>query len=206
MGEKSKTTAGACSRLTCEGCGIEGRLLCMHTQKHLADFAVLAVGWGIPLLAGMIGGRFWVPLAVWVALAGVFFGYVEALVLCRHCPHYAEQGFLLRCHANTGLPKIPRFDPRPMNRTERGAWLLFVAVLFLYYVPFFVVSRQWLLLVLTTWAGVVWAWTLQRGQCTRCYHLSCPVNRVPEDVKEVFYENFPDFAPVGGPDGGQIGE
>ena len=197
MKEEGKTTAAACSRLTCEGCEIEGKLVCIHTQRDLIDFSVLAIGWGIPFVAGMVIGRFWVPLALWVGLAGLFFGYVEALVLCRHCPHYAEEGFLLRCHANTGLPKIPRFDPRPMNRTEQAVWLLLVAVLFLYYVPFFVVSQQWLLLVLTTWAGVVWAWTMQRTQCTRCYHLSCPVNRVPGEVREAFFRNFPDFVPTG---------
>jgi hypothetical protein len=39
---------------------------------------------------------------------------------------------------------------------------------------------------------------VQRTQCTRCYHLSCPVNRVPEEVKVVFYQNYPDFAPKEG--------
>jgi hypothetical protein len=117
--------------------------------------------------------------------------------LCRHCPHYAEQGFLLRCHANSGLPKIPRFDPRQMNKVERVVWLVYVAVLFMYYVPFFVMSQQWLLLGLTTWAGIVWAWTVQRTQCTRCYHLSCPVNRVPEEVRRVFFKYFVDFAQDG---------
>ena len=197
MRHASKTTAAACSRQTCEGCEIQGKLLCIHTSRDLIDFLVPAIGWMIPFAAGMISGRFWVGLAVWVALAVLFFGYVEALVLCRHCPHYAEQGFLLRCHANSGLPKIPRFDPRRMNKAERVVWLVYVAVLFLYYVPFFVVSQQWLLLGLTTWAAIVWAWTVQRTQCTRCYHLSCPVNRVPEEVRRVFFKYFVDFAQDG---------
>jgi hypothetical protein len=110
-----KTTAAACVRQTCDGCEIQGKLLCVHTPADLIDFVVLAVAWGIPFFAGMIAGRFWVELAVWIGLAVLFFGYVEALVLCRHCPHYAEEGFLLRCHANSGLPKIPGFDPRPLN-------------------------------------------------------------------------------------------
>jgi hypothetical protein len=188
-----KTTAAACSRQTCEGCEIEGKLLCIHTKADLIDFAVLAVGWAIPFLAGMLIGRFWIGLAVWIGLAALFFGYVEAWALCRHCPHYAEAGFLLRCHANRGLPKIPRFDPRPMSRGEQVIWLLYVAVLFLYHVPFFIASRQWLLLALTTWAAIVWAWTMQRTQCTRCYHLSCPVNRVPDDVRAGFFRCYPRF-------------
>ena len=193
-GYSNKTTAAACSRQTCDGCEIEGKLLCIHTKKDLADFAVLFLTWSIPFLAGMIIGKFWIGLAVWFGLAAVFFTYVEALVLCRHCPHYAEQGFLLKCHANSGLPKIPRFDPRPLNRIESVIWLLYVAILFLYYIPFFIISDQWLLLGLNTWALVAISWTLQRTQCTRCYHLSCPINRVPDDIREGFFKNYPEFA------------
>ena len=193
-GYSNKTTAAACSRQTCDGCEIEGKLLCIHTKKDLADFAVLFLTWLIPFLAGMIIGKFWIGLAVWFGLAAVFFTYVEALVLCRHCPHYAEQGFLLKCHANSGLPKIPRFDPRPLKKVEIVTWLLYVAVLFLYYVPFFIIGEQWLLLGLNTWALIAISWTLQRTQCTRCYHLSCPINRVPDDIREGFFKNYPEFA------------
>jgi hypothetical protein len=194
MAERSnKTTAAACVRQDCEGCEIQGKLLCIHTPKDLIDFYVLFIGWVIPFLAGMIIGGFWISLAVWVVLAVLFFSYIEALVLCRHCPHYAEKGFLLRCHANWGLPKIPKFNPRPLNFWEKVTWLFYVAVLFLYYIPFFIISQQWLLLVLTTTALFVAAWTLQRTQCNRCYNLSCPVNRVRDDVKKAFFRNYTVF-------------
>ena len=68
----------------------------------MANSAVLAIGWFIPFLAGMVIGRFWVGLAVWLGLAVLFFGYVEVLILCSHCPHY-EGGSTLRCHANWAL-------------------------------------------------------------------------------------------------------
>ncbi|MBW1641294.1 MAG: hypothetical protein JRJ39_03190 [Deltaproteobacteria bacterium] len=180
-------------RQQCDGCEIEGKLLCIHTHKDLADFFVLFLGWVIPFIAGMVIGNFWAGLLAWVVLAVLFFGYVEALLLCRHCPHYMEKGFLLRCHANWGLPKIPKLNTKPMNTAEKVIWLIYVAVLFLFYVPFFIISKQWLLLTLTTSALITAAWTLQRTQCNRCYHLSCPANRVPDDVKEVFYKNYPEF-------------
>jgi hypothetical protein len=188
-----KTTAAACFRQDCEECEIQGKLLCIHTPRDLVDFYVLFIGWVIPFSAGMIIGRFWMGLAVWAGLAVLFFGYVEALVLCRHCPHYAEKGFLLRCHANWGLPKVPRLSPRPLNFWEKGIWLLYVVVLFLYYLPFFIISQQWLLLVLTTTALFTAVWTLQRTQCNRCYNLSCPANSVPEPVKKAFFKNYPVF-------------
>jgi hypothetical protein len=189
-----KTTAAACQEENCTGCEIEGKLLCLHTPTDLVDFAVLAIGCFIPFFAGMIIGHFWVGLVVWIGLAAIFFGYVEALVLCRHCPHYAERGFTLRCHANWGLPKIPRLDPRPLNRLEQVIWLAYVAVLFLYPAPFFVASGQWLLLGIYAWAVFAGAWTLVRTECNRCYNLSCPINRVPAGVREAFYRHYLDFA------------
>ena len=190
----SKTTAAACAHRSCEGCEIQGKLLCIHTPSDVADFGVVAVGWGIPFVAGMVTGKHWTGLAVWIGLAALFFGYVEARLLCRHCPHYAEEGFTLKCHANWGFPKIPQYDPRPMNSVEGMIFLAFVAILFLYHIPFFIIGRQWLLLAVTTWALVAWVWTVQRTQCTRCYHLSCPGNRVPEDVRKGFFKNYPTFA------------
>ena len=189
-----KTTPVTCSSQTCDGCDIQGKLLCNHTPRDLMDFWVLFMTFAIPFLIGMILGRFWWGLAIWFGLAVIFFGYVEALVLCRHCPHYAESGFLLRCHANWGLPKIPKFNPRPSNKIEKTVWLIYVAVLMLWYVPFFIVSQQWLLLGLTTWALFASGWTLQRTKCSRCYNLSCPVNRVPEETREKFFEHYPIFA------------
>jgi len=199
MSEKSeekrvKATAAECVRNDCNGCEIEGDLLCVHTEADLADFAILFIGWLIPMLAGMIIGRFWMGLIVWAGLAVVFFGYIEALILCRHCPHYGEEGFTLRCHANWGLPKIPKIDRRPLSRAEKIIWLVYVGVLFLYPIPFFIVSAQWLLLAILVWAMITWAWTVRRTQCTRCFNLSCPVNRVPEDVRRVFFRNYPGFA------------
>ena len=152
------------------------------------------MGIAIPFLAGMILGKHWVGLIIWFGLAVVFFGYVEALILCRHCPHYAEEGFTLRCHANWGLPKIPKFDPKPLSKVEQITWLVYVAVFILWYIPFFVVGQQWLLLGLTTWGVFSAAWTLQHNQCTRCYNLSCPVNRVPDEIRAGFFRNFPEFA------------
>ncbi len=197
-GDATKTTAAACSRQSCQGCAVQGKLLCLHSTADLIDFASLFIVYLLPFLAGMFIGRFWVGLAVWFGLAVLFFGYVEALVLCRHCPHYAEEGFLLKCHANSGLPKIPKFDPRPMNRAEKIIWLLYVALLFLWYIPFFILSQQWLLLAITTVAAWAWGWTLLRTQCTRCYNLSCPANRVPEAVRQLFFENYPLFAQAWG--------
>lgn len=196
--EIEKETAKACVKLKCDGCEIEGKLLCVHTELDLLDFAVLFITWLIPFIAGMVIGGVWIGLAIWVGLAVIFFGFLEAYVLCRHCPHYAEDGFTLKCHANWRLPKFPKINKKPLNSVEKAVWLVYVAVLFLYPIPFFIVGRLWLLLILVIWGGIVWVWTVQRTQCNRCFCLSCPANRVPEDVKKVFFKNYPEYAKAWG--------
>lgn len=168
--------------------------MCVHTRKDLVQFWAIFMVFAIPFFAGMIGGKHWLGLGIWAGLAVIFFGYVEALVLCRHCPHYAEEGFLLQCHANAGLPKIPAFDPHPLNKVEKATWLIYVAVLFLWFVPFFIIGQQWILLVLTSGTAIGSGAVLQKTKCSRCYNLSCPINRVPAEVRWIFFENYPDFA------------
>jgi hypothetical protein len=194
MAAKGQIPLVTCSRKECEGCDIRDRILCVASIKDVIDFFMLFMVMFVPFMAGMIIGQFWLGIIAWFVLAAVFFGYVEALVLCRHCPHYGEPGFLLRCHANWGLPKIPKFSPKPMSKVEKVVWLLYAGVLLLWYVPFFVISGQWLLLLLTTVGLVSSVWTVMRTQCTRCYNLSCPMNRVPPDVREKFFRNYPVFA------------
>jgi hypothetical protein len=80
-----------------------------------------------------------------------------------------------------------------LNRVEKAVFLAYVSLLGFYYLPFFLLSAQWLLLLITSWALLTWVWTLLRTQCTRCYHLSCPLNRVPDEVRQEFYRYYPAF-------------
>ncbi|HEY59573.1 MAG TPA: hypothetical protein G4N92_02635 [Anaerolineae bacterium] len=173
---------------------MNGNLLCVHTFKDLIEFAVLAIPWFITFFYGMINGGHIVALIIWIPLAIFFFIYFEALVLCRHCPHYAEQGKTLRCHANYGLPKIPKINPRSLSRIEQISWLLYIAILFLSFIPFYIIAQQWLLLAI----NLVFTFTLVIGllktKCNRCYNLSCPFNRTPSDVREKFFQYYPIFA------------
>lgn len=187
--------AAACNQTSCEGCEIQGELICYAMPADLVDFGLLVFGWLIPFTIGMIRGRYWLGLGIWLVLAAAFFTYIEAYVLCRHCPAYKEPGGTLRCHANWGLPKLPPYDPRPMARWEGFIFLGYVALLFTYQVPFFMASGQWVLLTWSVWSTVTAVWTVWRTQCNRCFMLSCPANHVPEDVREVFYRNYTEFQP-----------
>ena len=153
-------TVVACSRQSCDDCEIQGDRICVATPSDPSTSASCSsTGWSPSWSAdrrrvldrpGRLSGS-----------ATLFFGYVETFVLCRHCPAYAEEGPTLRCHANWGLPKFPRFDPRPLNRLEGATFLGYGAVLFLYHIPFFVLSHQWLLLIWCTLATGLAIWVVQ---------------------------------------------
>lgn len=169
--------------------------MCIHTKQDLLDFFMIAGNIFVPFFAGMILGKHWYGLLSWFVLAVFFFGYFEALILCRHCPHYNEEGKTLRCHANWGCPKIPEYDPRPMNRTEQIVWLISAAVIMFYWAPFFIIAKQWIFLGWGITSSIVSVYLLLRTSCNKCYMLSCPLNNVPEETRQIFYKYYPLHSP-----------
>ena len=132
--------AAACIREVCLSCELQDKLMCVHKKQDLFGFAVLFLNVFAPFILGMIDGGHLYGILVWLTLCIIFFGYVESLILCRHCPHYKEEGNILRCHANWGLPKIPKIDPRRMNKTEQVVWLIY-AVLIVFFLGSFLYIR-----------------------------------------------------------------
>lgn len=187
---KSKPISG-CIKTTCEQCIFQNKIICHHTLQDKLDFGAMVIPWFMVFFYGMITGGHTTALVHWLILAIFFFGYFEALVLCRHCPHYAAAGFLLSCHANSSLPKIPKYDPKPAKTWERIAWLAYVAILFLFYVPFFILAKQWFLLMLNLTLTITFAWLLMRTKCWCCCNFSCILNYTPRDVREEFFNIFP---------------
>jgi hypothetical protein len=190
----SKKTATECKNSTCDGCEIDGKIMCIHTKKQAFKFGLGSVPFMILLISGMIIGKFYLWLAIWFGLVIIFFVYVEVLILCRHCPHYAEPGKTLKCHANWGLPKISKYDPKPLTTTEKVVWIIYVLIMVLWYVPFFIISVQWIMFATTTIVWITGFTLLLTTRCTKCYVISCPLNRTPPEVRKIFFRNYPKFA------------
>jgi len=169
-----------CPQKNCSGCALDGRLNCHQGPGEIADFMLPAAMFFIPFIGGMIVMGQWQALIVWAGLAAVFFSYFQQKLVCCRCPHYAGRGFFLKCHAAFGLPKIPKYNPRPLGRAGRAFLTAWFAVLFLYPFPFLAMARQWLLLVITGWALFSWIWFVQRGLCVKCINVFCPFNRLPQ--------------------------
>jgi hypothetical protein len=196
-----------CEGYGCEGCSLNGDLNCRFEKENLIRFLAMV----LPFIASGVLGLYIVgtitgtqtPLIAYAAYYVAFFLVIEPLILCRHCPHYAREGPIIRCHANYGLPRLWKYDPRPMNTLEKagvlagfaifglypvaveayGIWYLFIALgfvnppggLLLMGVTLFTIASAIALLVL-----------LRRHYCTRCINFGCPLNNTPSNLKTAY--------------------
>jgi hypothetical protein len=183
MESVGKNTPSFCSQPTCADCGLQGKTTCRQGCGDVLDFMIPATMFLIPFIGGMVVEGYWTALTVWGVLAAPYFVYFQARLVCRRCPHYNSDKMVLTCHAAFGLPKIPKYNPSPTTRGERFFLYAYLIVLFLYPFPFFLLSRQWLLIVVTGWALFSMVWFVQRRLCVQCINLFCPFNRLPADMK-----------------------
>jgi len=193
----------------CSECALEGELNCRFEGRKLGGFLAMVFPFIASSMVGLyyvatLTGNWWL-LAAYLGFYLAFFVFLEALVLCRHCPHYAGGGSTIRCHANYGLPRIWAYDPRPLNPGERvsilagfgffGFYPIAVEVYGLWLVwsdP--VVSSVKLLAsiaILNSLAAILLYVLLKRFYCTRCVNFGCPLNITPLALIEAYLKKNP---------------
>lgn len=134
----------------------------------------------------------------------IFFVLFRPLIQCSHCPYYKEKRFI------DPLPKIWKFNFRPMNNFERISYLVglgfflvlpltaqFIGLGFL--INNLVIFNNWKiivysLIILTTFIlNLFFIFNLYTKLCTCCIHFSCPLNRVSKEVKNEFENLYPEY-------------
>ncbi len=188
-----------CVAGSCDNCPVSDKLHCHFSMRDLIQFLLIAFpgfllgGYGIYNISGQM-------VLPWLAIIMAYFGFVEIRVMCSHCPHYAEEGKSLKCWANYGSPKLWKYRPGPMTGRERIVFLAGFVLVWGYPIVFLVSGFQWFLLLvyLTTVAGFFM--TVKTFLCTQCINFACPLNRVGEDVRMMFFERNPRIAKAWGVD------
>lgn len=191
----------------CSLCELNKQLHCKFKRKHSLIFAGLAVPYMAVGFVGLFFTGFYTGnflfLIAYAIFAVLFFTVIEARLLCRHCPYYAKEGRQIHCYANEGLPKLWKYQPKPLTRTEKGgfiACIIFfgsfpiladlygILILFLFprfpsSDPFYTLRGMLFLIGITITTAVLivaWLTTLQLYFCPNCVNFSCPLNRVPK--------------------------
>jgi len=180
----------SCEASDCAGCSVAGSIHCHFgagdlVHFYLICFPVFLVGGAGVALAGLA------PLLIWIGILISFFGFIEIRVMCSHCPHYAEEGSTLRCWANYGSPKLWKYRPGPMSRTENVVFFAGLVAVFGYPISFFPVGGAWFLLTVYLLVTAGFALTLKKLLCSQCMNFACPLNGVAEPVRQLFWEQNP---------------
>lgn len=192
----------------CSGCALGGELNCRFERRRLGGFFAMVM----PFIASSMGGLYivsnftgnWWLLAAYIGFYLAFFVFLEALVLCRHCPHYAGGGSVIRCHANYGLPRIWAFDPRPLNQTERLSILAGFGFFGLYPIavegyglwmvwsdPVGSTSLLMGIMIINALTAIMLYVLLRRFYCTRCVNFGCPLNSTATALMRAYLEKNP---------------
>lgn len=197
---------------SCEDCSLKTDLDCRWELKHLLRFLyvmspALLIAFGA-IIVGAIFTSGWWRLGALTGYYAIFF-IIETRILCSHCPYYSEKGIILHCLANHGFIKYCRYHPEPMNLFERTLLIigitLFAVLPLLAQVPSIIIlssslpSEQVKFIVLLVLLGlsliaIIFGFTfLFTRICISCVNLSCPFNRVPDDLAEKYLNKNPDM-------------
>ena len=168
-------------------------LLYPFDWRDLLAFMAGFLPFGGTAIAGVLLAGYGWTLWIWLGYAIFFFIVWEGWVLCSHCPYWGKEGRILHCPANYGVPKLWRYHPEPMSRSEGRQFLMGASLLVLLPMIPMAMGGQWLFLGLSVLNAGCFAYGLWHHTCSRCANFSCPANHVSEQCKETFLREHPEL-------------
>ena len=186
-----------CSSEDCTDCKVQKKINCHFNLIQLIHFCSVAIPSFIIGAVGLFYYNIWVFI-IWFLIIIGFFMFAEIRVMCSHCPHYAEKNKSLKCWANYSIPKIWKYNPGPMTFIEKGVFLGGFVLVWGIPLIALIVDLQillWILYVITT---VGFFMTLQLNFCSICMNFACPLNRVNEEDRDMFFAKNPEIAKAWG--------
>lgn len=138
--------------------------------------------WIIGFLVIFHQNVYW-ALAYAVFVAYGVLGIVQRHLVCPRCPHLHQYADCLQLHPKLTKMLVKKPTSRPMNRIEKGLFLIIMLGLFIF-PQYWLVKMPMYLVIFWVFGG---AWYLSQWFyfCKRCRVKTCPFNRVK---KEVIYD------------------
>jgi hypothetical protein len=145
----------------------------------------------ITAIAGMIRAGFGWYLLGWVGVV-IFLRFVgDGRALCSHCPYWAKEGRILRCHSNFGMIKLWRYRPEPLTKTEQTIFLISQFVIWAYPFPFLVLGGEYVLALIMASGVAALGWYSKQNKCSHCVNFSCPLNSMPKALADAYLRQNP---------------
>ena len=198
----------------CRNCYVEGELHCKWDGQILGAFIALSVPPTLLtvlmlVLVLLMTGAWW-PIAAYAVYVVVVFVIVENKALCSHCPYYSQETAFLRCLANNGLPRIWKYDPKPIKAWERfwfwgptviGTFVVWPVAAMAYGIWYlaanpaqydgFALTAYVFLGVGTLLGSLAFYVGLRVFFCSKCVNFSCQFNTVPKELVDAYLEKNP---------------
>ncbi|MBW1780828.1 MAG: hypothetical protein JRL30_08805 [Deltaproteobacteria bacterium] len=154
----------------------------LRGQYGFGDFLLYTCLLAVPIFTAILAifqHSLW-----WTIVFVVLAGGMTALILrfyCTRCPHYTREDKRLNCMFFWGLPKF--FSPRPGALHVADKWIVFGAPAVLLIFPLYWLFKEPGLLIVYLLSLFGFGASIYRNECKRCIYFECPVNKVPEVVK-----------------------
>ncbi|MGV9205430.1 MAG: hypothetical protein ACOC44_15580 [Promethearchaeia archaeon] len=181
----------------CVDCNLDEVLFCKPEVKYMIYFMIPFLIIIIPVILGVIFSDINIVIKIlffigWFSYAFFFLNVWESRMLCNHCPYYANDAQkTLRCPIDRGKLKTGKYDPGPSSTSEKIQFIVGMSLLIGFPVPLFLLYNLILPLVFLLFGTVLWISSLQLKICTDCVNYACPLNRVPEDIRNEFFNRNP---------------
>ena len=174
----------------CVDCSLKNKVRCEFKIKDTIIFFAPLIFFTIIAFYGMVISGYMLWIGIYLIFLALFYFIIENRILCSHCPYYAQEGKILKCHTHYGFYKAWRYRPGPMSHSEKILWLVGVFLSFLYPLIFLILGNQLILFLLSIAGIITWFPIIFIKSCNSCLNFSCPFNKVPEKVrKEYFIKN-----------------
>jgi hypothetical protein len=170
----------------CQDCSLSGRLMCHFEGRDMLTFFMNVLPFCVVAIAGNIAAGYGWYLFGWLGYSLLFFSVWEGLVLCRHCPMWAEESRVLHCHANGGMIKLWKYRPGPMSKSEQVQFLVAVTLWIGFPFIFLLLGGAYLLAGIGLATVISGVYGVRKTACSRCVNFSCPGNTVPKPVVDAY--------------------
>jgi len=196
----------------CEKCELDKVLQCKFTKREIIRFIIVNTCHRVSVLAlfffiGFMLNTWWMMWAYGLFVALTFF-VIEPLLICSHCPFYAQEGKFLQCGGLWGIPKFWKYHSEPIKKWSKTIMLVVGGIFEV--IPFLGIVGGVILFLndpqpyMIYGIGLIFASfiviglgyytlkTLLGDRCKRCPNFSCPLNKVPADYVHLFLmKNIP---------------
>lgn len=158
-------------------------------RRHgFSDYLYWNLLMAVPLVTAgvaVVKDSFW-----WLVVYGMVIAAAVALIYryyCSHCPHYIESEGTTKCMFFWGLPKFFRPKPGPLTGLDKALTLFAALIVIVAPLNWLFAEPGLLVIYFLSWAAL--GASVRRHECGRCVYFDCPVNRVPDEIRETARES-----------------